>query len=186
MAFEYNGKHLLIDAACRNYDALIDPTVGKACLEEMVSAIKMTMVLPPVCVRFPQAATEMSRILDSLEAEGLGASATANELRQNLNDPAAMAAGYSAFVMIAESHISLHTFPESDFLTFDCYSCKDFEHQIAIDVLDQTFQLLEKNVQVIARKFSAQPSRRHPLSLVGTDEKNPDLKTLKRRLRSGG
>lgn len=34
------------------------------------------------------------------------------------------AGGYSGFVMIAESHISIHTFPDRGFVTIDVYTCQ--------------------------------------------------------------
>lgn len=34
------------------------------------------------------------------------------------------AGGYSGFVMIAESHIAIHTFPEKGFVTIDVYTCQ--------------------------------------------------------------
>ncbi|MEK7537912.1 MAG: adenosylmethionine decarboxylase [Patescibacteria group bacterium] len=34
------------------------------------------------------------------------------------------AGGYSGFVMIAESHISIHTFPAKGFVTIDVYTCQ--------------------------------------------------------------
>lgn len=33
--------------------------------------------------------------------------------------------GYSGFVMIVESHISIHTFPKKKFVSIDAYTCKD-------------------------------------------------------------
>ena len=39
----------------------------------------------------------------------------------NLKDPG----GLSGFVMIAESHISFHTFPARGFVTIDLYTCRD-------------------------------------------------------------
>ena len=33
--------------------------------------------------------------------------------------------GWSGFVVIAESHISIHTFPKKGFVSADVYSCKD-------------------------------------------------------------
>lgn len=33
--------------------------------------------------------------------------------------------GYSGFVIIAESHISIHTFPERRFVSADVYTCKN-------------------------------------------------------------
>ncbi len=35
--------------------------------------------------------------------------------------------GYSGFVIIAESHIAIHTFPRRRFISIDVYSCKDFD-----------------------------------------------------------
>lgn len=34
------------------------------------------------------------------------------------------AGGYSGFVMIAESHIAIHTFPAKNFVTIDVYTCQ--------------------------------------------------------------
>ena len=39
----------------------------------------------------------------------------------NKKDPG----GWSAFVIVAESHISIHTFPEKGFLSADVYTCKN-------------------------------------------------------------
>jgi S-adenosylmethionine decarboxylase len=45
--------------------------------------------------------------------------------------------GLSGFVMIAESHISIHTFPERLFLSLDIFSCKRFEvDQATMRVID--------------------------------------------------
>src|SRR4030065_2719920 len=33
--------------------------------------------------------------------------------------------GYSGFVMIVESHISIHTFPKKRFVSIDAYTCKN-------------------------------------------------------------
>ncbi|MEK7149582.1 MAG: adenosylmethionine decarboxylase [Patescibacteria group bacterium] len=36
--------------------------------------------------------------------------------------------GVSGFVMLYESHVSLHTWPEEGYVAMDIYSCKDFDH----------------------------------------------------------
>ena len=41
----------------------------------------------------------------------------------NKKDPG----GYSGFVIIQESHISIHTFPSRRFVSIDVYSCRDFD-----------------------------------------------------------
>lgn len=40
--------------------------------------------------------------------------------------------GISGFVIIAESHISVHTFPHRDYVNIDVFSCKSFDHEQAL------------------------------------------------------
>jgi len=40
--------------------------------------------------------------------------------------------GLSGFVLIAESHISIHTLPDRAYLSLDIFSCKEFDIQEAI------------------------------------------------------
>ncbi len=43
--------------------------------------------------------------------------------------------GVTGFVVIAESHISIHTFPERGLLWADVFSCKDFDAEaVAISI----------------------------------------------------
>lgn len=47
--------------------------------------------------------------------------------------------GISGFVLIAESHISIHTYPEKAYLSVDIFSCRDFDHQKAVTFIRDTF-----------------------------------------------
>ena len=49
--------------------------------------------------------------------------------------------GVSGFVIIAESHISVHTFPIRKYLNIDVFSCKNFDAQKAVSELRETFSL---------------------------------------------
>ena len=76
----------------------------------------------------PQALADKDRLralLDRLPAElGMHPICTpvVTEAGPNcLKDPG----GLSGFVMIAESHISVHTFPARRFVTIDLYTCQD-------------------------------------------------------------
>jgi S-adenosylmethionine decarboxylase len=42
--------------------------------------------------------------------------------------------GISGFVMIAESHISVHTFPERGEVAIDVFSCKEFDGALTCDI----------------------------------------------------
>ena len=150
--FRYEGKHLLIDAVCNHEGALFDIDVGKALLAEMADTIGMTMIMAPTGVQFPH-------------EKGPGIDSNPRPIE---TAPKGATAGYSAFVMLAESHISLHTFPEAGFLTVDCYSCKDFDHALAIDCLDRAFDLRERNIQVVARRVPT------AARLPSTEERSAD------------
>jgi S-adenosylmethionine decarboxylase len=49
-------------------------------------------------------------------------------------------AGVSGFVIIAESHISVHTWPEKNFIAIDIFSCKPFDVQAAIEYAQKHFK----------------------------------------------
>lgn len=49
--------------------------------------------------------------------------------------------GISGFVIIAESHISVHTFPHRDYVNIDLFSCKSFDHEQALADARSLFDL---------------------------------------------
>ena len=59
--------------------------------------------------------------------------------------------GYSGFVMIQESHISIHTFIGRGFVTIDAYSCKEFDTDAAIDYFKKAFGTNEAEIHVVDR-----------------------------------
>ncbi len=61
--------------------------------------------------------------------------------------------GVSGYVMIAESHIAMHTFPERRLVWADVFSCKDFDAQPVLDALKNSFSLRRMDVQSIARNL---------------------------------
>ena len=66
----------------------------------------------------------------------------------NLKDPG----GLSGFVMIAESHISFHTFPARGFVTIDLYTCRDtLDRTRVVALLTEAFAITSVDVFVQAR-----------------------------------
>ena len=59
--------------------------------------------------------------------------------------------GVTGFVLIAESHISIHTFPEHNFVWVDVFSCKGFDARRLIDDVRDQFLLAEARTQVLSR-----------------------------------
>jgi S-adenosylmethionine decarboxylase len=59
--------------------------------------------------------------------------------------------GLSGFVLIAESHISIHTFPERGYLSLDIFSCKDFDYQQAVAYVTEFFGIARHEINVLDR-----------------------------------
>ena len=75
-------------------------------------------------------------------------------------DPGATIAGISGFVMIAESHISIHTFPEKDYVFIDVFSCKGFNVDKAVKLLVGAFGSKKYTKKVMNRGIDF--PRSHP------------------------
>ncbi len=59
--------------------------------------------------------------------------------------------GLSGFVLIAESHISIHTFPEKNFVSVDIFSCKAFDLEFAGDYFKNVFAMSKVECNVLDR-----------------------------------
>lgn len=62
--------------------------------------------------------------------------------------------GITGIVIIAESHISLHTFSEKNYAFIDIFSCKPFNTQRAIDGCIDCFESKEPVVNITERGHS--------------------------------
>ena len=59
--------------------------------------------------------------------------------------------GITGTVIIAESHISIHTFQEKDYCFVDVFSCKDFDVELAADYMIKAFESKKYDKYVVNR-----------------------------------
>ncbi len=59
--------------------------------------------------------------------------------------------GLSGVALLAESHISAHTWPEQGYGAFDVFMCGDANPWAAVDVLKTTFETEDVTTKVIRR-----------------------------------
>ena len=59
--------------------------------------------------------------------------------------------GVSGVVLIAESHISIHTFPDKQYINIDVFSCKYFDADLALQFMRDKFGITDVNAHVLER-----------------------------------
>jgi S-adenosylmethionine decarboxylase len=69
--------------------------------------------------------------------------------------------GISGVVLIAESHISIHTFPDKEFMSVDIFSCKRFDVERAVRYMTERFRVGRFEQQLLDR------GRHFPTDAVG-------------------
>jgi S-adenosylmethionine decarboxylase len=78
--------------------------------------------------------------------------------------------GVSGFVLIAESHISVHTFPDRGYLNVDIFSCKEFDAAAAVKELKGRFGIDSVKTAVLDRgleEFQGEETPSRPLATSG-------------------
>src|ERR1700741_1287228 len=80
----------------------------------------------------------LSELVEKIGMKKLAEPVVYQALANNKKDPG----GWTGFVIIQESHISIHTFPARGFLSADVYTCKNgLDTDLVIDYFKERFQL---------------------------------------------
>jgi S-adenosylmethionine decarboxylase len=59
--------------------------------------------------------------------------------------------GITGIVIIAESHISVHSFEDKGYCFIDIFSCKDFDVERAIQITKDLFKPADFEIHIVAR-----------------------------------
>lgn len=59
--------------------------------------------------------------------------------------------GVTGVALLAESHISIHTWPEIDFIALDVFMCGSCDATLAIEPLKEMFQPTQTNIKEVIR-----------------------------------
>ena len=59
--------------------------------------------------------------------------------------------GVTGVLLLAESHISIHTWPEYGFAAADIFMCGDAAPQLALDVIERALAPVSRVIRTIAR-----------------------------------
>lgn len=59
--------------------------------------------------------------------------------------------GVTVVLLLSESHLSIHTYPEHGYASIDCYTCGNADPQKAIDYLIDELKPVHKQIRIIKR-----------------------------------
>lgn len=62
--------------------------------------------------------------------------------------------GITGYCVISESHLSIHTWPEKNYFSFDIFSCRNFKEEIIEKILKNAFEIKNLNKRVLSRGLS--------------------------------
>lgn len=117
------GKHLLVEAIIKNAKPLSNKKLIHRLFKDIIQAIGVTAMLPPTIYQFPKKP----------------------EITQKIEP------GITAFCIISESHLSIHTWPENNYFALDLFSCKNFDEKIVIRIIKKDFPVKKLFTQSIER-----------------------------------
>ena len=118
-----SGSHLTLDCLGGSAYLLGDKKYVEQVIEKLVCLLEMRKLINPVVVDCDNALNDWDN------------------------------GGISGFVIIAESHISIHTFPDAGLLTADVYSCKPFDVALVEDFVKTSFKISKVRSNLISREI---------------------------------
>jgi len=91
---------------------------------------------------------DAEKMLDLTREAAISTGATVLNLVSHAFSPQ----GVTALALLAESHASLHTYPEAGVVFWDCFTCGDTcDPNLSVDVLKQALKPLSVRVEMIHR-----------------------------------
>lgn len=135
------GRHLIIDGI---FDpsmkrVLADRTAIAQYLEDVTDITNMTLVFPPIAMSFPFSG-ETNRLIDRLTLEGkCNESLVLEEFKKHIHERNTVGGGVSAIAVWVESHCSVHSWTEQDYVSIDLFSCSSYDF---VPVILQTVKQL--------------------------------------------
>ena len=131
----YAGRHLIIEGCFSDnfIKNMSDRDYLSNYLEEVTRITGMTLVFPPIAMSFPFAG-ETNRLIEKLEQEGkCSESAIFNEFKQHIHNRNTTGGGVSAVAVWVESHCTLHSWTEKNYISVDLFSCSEYEVKPVVD-----------------------------------------------------
>jgi len=120
-----HGLHLIVDGYVKNSN-VFNPLKLHWLFDKLVENLEMKYLIEPIIKEVP---LEPDKLI-SEQDEG----------------------GISCICMITTSHISLHAWPLRNAFMMDIFSCKNFNHKVAEQIIQEVLDIDELHTELIVRK----------------------------------
>jgi S-adenosylmethionine/arginine decarboxylase-like enzyme len=125
------GTHLIIDGEVAD-PKVFTRTKIEGLFTQIIAALGMTALDKPQVYEVPVDPEVLRRV----------------ELTGNFEDEG----GVTGIVVISTSHITCHCWPLQNFFSMDCFSCKDYNTELALSIIRETLGVTKANVNVQQRR----------------------------------
>lgn len=159
------GRHLILDCVLTDESIPIVSSTEKMAdyLEQVTKITGMTLVIPPISMKFPFSG-ETQKLIKRLEEEGT-TSPIIEEFKQHIKHRDEDQGGVSAITVWLESHASLHSWPLDKYISIDLFSCKMFEYDEILKFTMDYMKLAEANIIVVDRMMDG-PAKVKQFTLI--------------------
>lgn len=149
------GRHLVLDCMLTEESIpIVDSTEKmREYLEKVTEITGMTLVIPPISMKFPFSG-ETNRLIKDLEKEGT-TSPVIEQFKQHIKERDNGQGGVSAITVWLESHASLHSWPLDKYISIDLFSCKVFEYDEILKYTKEFMKIDKGHVIVIDRMMDS-------------------------------
>ena len=154
------GRHLIIDGIYTPEFHKIhsDRTALAHYLEKITEITGMTLVFPPIAMSFPFAG-ETNKLIEKLDLEGkCKDSKVFNEFKHHMQQRNSIGGGVSAVAVWVESHCTLHSWTERNYISIDLFSCSTYEIEPVIDYTIDALGLVKASFVCVDRRMDAEPA----------------------------
>ena len=117
------GNHLIVDGYCKSKNILEKRKEIETFLKKLTKEVKMKSISKPLVLKYNPKSEDKT---------------------QN---------GITGTIILAESNITIHTYPYYNFFCLDIFSCKEFPIQKTMEYLTKKLKMIKYNKRILKRGF---------------------------------